>query len=93
VIDVVAGDAVQATWRHTLTSGSDDVIDPSHKVRAPSHLFYCSKEKLKPPTQGPVIAYMKKVADATTDVGYGAGWFNIMEAGLNAASEVNLLEF
>lgn len=67
VINVVAGSTVQATWRHTLTSGSDDVIDPSHK--------------------GPVIAYMKKVGDATTDVGYGAGWFKIMEAGLNVATQ------
>lgn len=31
VIDVKAGDTVQAIWRHTLTSGSDDVIDASHK--------------------------------------------------------------
>lgn len=32
VINVAAGSTVQATWRHTLTSGSDDVVDPSHKV-------------------------------------------------------------
>lgn len=68
VINVAAGSTVQATWRHTLTSGSDDVIDPSHK--------------------GPVMAYMKKVSDATTDVGYGNGWFKISEAGLtNVASQ------
>jgi len=68
VIDVTAGSTVQATWRHTLTSGSNDVVDPSHK--------------------GPVIAYMKKVSDSTTDVGYGSGWFKVYEAGLtNVASQ------
>jgi len=68
VIDVTAGSTVQATWRHTLTSGSDDVIDPSHL--------------------GPVMAYMKKVGDATTDVGYGSGWFKVSQAGLtNVASQ------
>ena len=34
------------------------------------------------------MAYMKKVGDATTDVGYGPGWFKISEAGLNAASKL-----
>ncbi|TVY71567.1 putative endo-beta-1,4-glucanase D [Lachnellula suecica] len=67
IINVKAGDTVQAVWRHTLTSDATDVIDPSHK--------------------GPVMAYMKKVTDATTDVGYGAGWFKISEAGLNVATQ------
>lgn len=31
VIKVTAGTDVTAVWRHTLTSGSNDVIDPSHK--------------------------------------------------------------
>lgn len=31
VIDVKAGSTVQTYWRHTLTSDSSDVIDPSHK--------------------------------------------------------------
>ncbi|TVY40658.1 putative endo-beta-1,4-glucanase D [Lachnellula subtilissima] len=31
VIDVAAGSSVSARWRHTQTSGSDDVIDASHK--------------------------------------------------------------
>lgn len=33
------------------------------------------------------MAYMKKVDDAATDVGYGSGWFKIAESGLNVASE------
>jgi cellulase len=70
VINVKAGDTVQATWRHTLTSTAANdatyVIDPSHK--------------------GPTLAYMKKVTNSTTDVGYGGGWFKIQHAGLNVAS-------
>jgi hypothetical protein len=31
VIDVAAGSTAKLTWRHTLTSGADDVIDASHK--------------------------------------------------------------
>jgi len=30
VFDVAAGSTVKAIWRHTQTSGSNDVIDPSH---------------------------------------------------------------
>lgn len=30
------------------------------------------------------MAYMKKVTNAATDPGYGAGWFKIQEAGLSA---------
>ncbi|TGJ83092.1 hypothetical protein E0Z10_g5650 [Xylaria hypoxylon] len=63
IIEVKAGSTVNAIWRHTLTSGSNDVMDPSHL--------------------GPTIAYLKKVGDAKTDVGYGAGWFKIQEDGYN----------
>jgi hypothetical protein len=31
IISVTAGSTVQAVWRHTLTSGADDVMDASHK--------------------------------------------------------------
>ncbi|KAI1427733.1 glycosyl hydrolase family 61-domain-containing protein [Xylaria sp. FL1777] len=61
IINVKAGSTVNAIWRHTLTSGSNDVMDPSHL--------------------GPTIAYLKKVTDATKDVGYGGGWFKIQEDG------------
>lgn len=38
------------------------------------------------------MAYMKKVTDATTDVGYGDGWFKIQHAGLlNSASKPQAL--
>lgn len=30
-ITVAAGSTAKLTWRHTLTSGSNDVIDASHK--------------------------------------------------------------
>ncbi|KAI0554887.1 glycosyl hydrolase family 61-domain-containing protein [Xylaria curta] len=61
IIDVKAGSTVNAIWRHTLTSGANDVMDASHL--------------------GPTIAYLKKVGQATTDVGYGGGWFKIQEDG------------
>ncbi|KAI0430864.1 glycosyl hydrolase family 61-domain-containing protein [Xylaria sp. FL1042] len=63
IIDVKAGSTVNAIWRHTLTSGANDVMDASHL--------------------GPTMAYLKKVGDATTDVGYGNGWFKIQEDGYN----------
>ncbi|KAA8569838.1 hypothetical protein EYC84_002181 [Monilinia fructicola] len=71
IINVVAGSTVQAIWRHTLTSTPSN--DATY-VLDPSHL-------------GPVMAYMKKVTDATTDVGYGTGWFKISEQGLNVATQ------
>ncbi|KAI0516887.1 glycosyl hydrolase family 61-domain-containing protein [Xylaria bambusicola] len=61
IIDVKAGSTVNAIWRHTLTSGASDVMDPSHL--------------------GPTMAYLKKVADATSDTGHGNGWFKIQEDG------------
>lgn len=54
IIDVQAGSSVTAIWRHTLTSGPDDVMDSSHV--------------------GPTMAYLKKVDNALTDSGVGAGW-------------------
>lgn len=53
-----------------MTSGPDDVIDPSHKVciHTIHHVF---QKMLNTLIQGPVVAYMKKVGDTTTDVGYG----------------------
>ncbi|RFU34529.1 lytic polysaccharide monooxygenase, partial [Scytalidium lignicola] len=71
IITVQAGDTVQAVWRHTLTSTAAN--DPTYVID-PSH-------------KGPTLAYLKKVDDATTDVGYGPGWFKIQEAGLNAATQ------
>lgn len=31
ILNVTAGSVVNAVWRHTLTSGADDVMDASHK--------------------------------------------------------------
>ncbi|KAH7119833.1 glycoside hydrolase [Dendryphion nanum] len=59
VITVQAGSTAKLTWRHTLTSGPENIIDASHK--------------------GPVMAYLKKVTDATKDSGVGGGWFKIQE--------------
>jgi cellulase len=67
VIDVQAGSEVTLTWRHTLTSGPEDVIDSSHK--------------------GPVMAYMKKVSDAKSDSGIGAGWFKISSESYDAGTQ------
>ena len=36
--------------------------------------------------KGPLIAYLKKVGDATSATGPGNGWFKISEAGYNAAT-------
>ena len=70
VIPVKAGDTVTGNWLHTLTStGPDGSAD--NKVIDSSH-------------KGPVMAYMKKVDDATQNpsAGPGDGWFKIAEAGL-----------
>ncbi|KAK3617884.1 hypothetical protein LTR56_025016 [Elasticomyces elasticus] len=75
VIPVKAGDIVTGSWLHTLTStGADDSAD--NKVIDSSH-------------KGPVMAYMKKVADATQNpsAGPGDGWFKISEAGLISSTE------
>ncbi|KAK3635431.1 hypothetical protein LTR56_014715 [Elasticomyces elasticus] len=75
VIPVKAGDTVTGSWLHTLTStGPDDSAD--NKVIDSSH-------------KGPVMAYMKKVSDATQNpsAGPGDGWFKISEAGLMSSTE------
>ncbi|KAK5705932.1 hypothetical protein LTR17_021223 [Elasticomyces elasticus] len=75
VIPVKAGDTVTGSWLHTLTStGPDESAD--NKVIDSSH-------------KGPVMAYMKKVADATQNpsAGPGDGWFKISELGLISSTE------
>jgi cellulase len=75
VIPVKAGDTVTGNWLHTLTStGADGSAD--NKVIDSSH-------------KGPVMAYMKKVDDATQNpsAGPGDGWFKIAEAGLISSSQ------
>jgi len=42
---------------------------------------------IDPSHKGPVQAYLKKVTNATTDPGYGSGWFKISEAGLDVSTQ------
>ncbi|KAK2743714.1 hypothetical protein FQN55_007117 [Onygenales sp. PD_40] len=81
IIPIEAGSTIQATWRHTLTSGPEDVIDASHKVlHIPNFTMEAANTNM---SKGPVMAYLKKVTDATTDSGVGDGWFKIQETGLS----------
>jgi cellulase len=48
IIDVQAGSTVKAIWRHTLTSGSNDVIDPSHKGPVMAYLKKVSNAATDP---------------------------------------------
>ncbi|KAH6845797.1 glycoside hydrolase [Chaetomium sp. MPI-CAGE-AT-0009] len=69
VIEVQAGSQVTGLWLHELGStGPDEYAD--NKVIASSH-------------HGPVMAYLKKVDDATNNPGAGPGdgWFKISEVG------------
>lgn len=75
VIPVKAGDTVTGSWLHTLTSTGPD-SNADNKVIDSSH-------------KGPVLAYMKKVSDATKNpsAGPGDGWFKIAEAGLISSTQ------
>jgi cellulase len=72
IINVKAGDTIGATWRHGLTSTAEN--DPVYVID-PSH-------------KGPVMAYLKKVGDATTDTGIGDGWFKIQQQGYDPATAI-----
>jgi len=69
-ISVAAGSTVTGAWLHTLSSSGGD-SESDNKVIASSH-------------KGPVMAYMKKVSDATQNpsAGPGDGWFKIAAEGL-----------
>jgi hypothetical protein len=45
VITLQAGSTAQLTWRHTLTSGADDIIDASHKGPVMAYLKKVSDAK------------------------------------------------
>ncbi|KAF1964858.1 endoglucanase II [Bimuria novae-zelandiae CBS 107.79] len=45
VINIQAGSTAKLTWRHTLTSGSNDVIDASHKGPVMAYLKKVSDAK------------------------------------------------
>ncbi|KAI0867972.1 glycoside hydrolase family 61 protein [Hypoxylon argillaceum] len=42
-----------------------------------------ANDVMDPGHKGPVMAYLKKVTDATKDTGVGNGWFKIQEAGFS----------
>ncbi|TVY82687.1 putative endo-beta-1,4-glucanase D [Lachnellula suecica] len=50
IINVAAGSSVKAIWRHTQTSGSNDVIDPSHKGPVMAYLKKVSSATSDPGT-------------------------------------------
>lgn len=45
VINLQAGSTVKLTWRHTLTSGANDIIDASHKGPVMAYLKKVSDAK------------------------------------------------
>lgn len=76
-ITVQAGSTVTGLWLHELGStDSNPGSDTDNKVIASSH-------------KGPLLAYMKKVSDATQNpsAGPGNGWFKISEAGLISSNQ------
>ena len=48
VITVQAGSTAKLTWRHTLTSGSNDIIDASHKGPVMAYMKKVSDAKSDP---------------------------------------------
>ncbi|KAI1871537.1 uncharacterized protein JN550_004531 [Neoarthrinium moseri] len=83
IVDVQAGSELTAIWRHTLQSGSNDVMDSSHKVLLHLASRPTSRKASTHLVKGPVMAYLKKVSDATKDNGVGSGWFKIQHEGFN----------
>jgi len=75
VVQVNAGDTITGAWLHEL-GATGPGNDADNKVIASSH-------------KGPVLAYMKKVADATANPssGPGDGWFKIAQAGLISSNQ------
>lgn len=76
-ITVQAGSTVTGLWLHELGStDSNPGADTDNKVIASSH-------------KGPLLAYMKKVSDATQNpsAGPGNGWFKISEVGLISSTQ------
>ena len=65
VIDVTAGSTVTAIWRHTLTSGPDSVMDPSHLGPTLAYLKKVDDAKTDP---GPGDGWFKIQED-----GYSGG--------------------
>ncbi|CZS97724.1 related to endoglucanase B [Rhynchosporium agropyri] len=83
--DVLSNDVV-CNGGPNPTKSSDKVIDVKAGETVKATWRHGSADVIDPSHKGPVMAYMKKVTDATTDSGVGAGWFKISEAGLNTAT-------
>ncbi|KAI0009191.1 lytic polysaccharide monooxygenase [Xylariaceae sp. FL0662B] len=83
----VSGNNLACNGPPNPTSPSGDIID----VKAGSTVNAVWRHTLEsgandvmdPGHKGPVMAYLKKVTDATTDSGVGDGWFKIQEEGFN----------
>ena len=61
----------------TVAAGSQAKLTWRHTLTSDASDVIDSSHK------GPVMAYMKKVSNAVTDVGYGAGWFKIASDGFS----------
>lgn len=104
VITVTAGSTVRAVWRHTLQSMQASsfprtrwliiyqALQVMWLIPAIRYLFpILTFRPLTKYRKGPVLAYLKKANNATTD-GPGTGWFKISEAGYDTTSGLPFLE-
>ncbi|XDG06268.1 hypothetical protein ABKA04_005883 [Annulohypoxylon sp. FPYF3050] len=83
IIDVKAGETVGAIWRHTLQCENLTIPIPTRltSLTQPPTKTAGANDVMDPGHKGPVMAYLKKVSDATKDSGVGNGWFKIQEEG------------
>ncbi|KAH8165870.1 hypothetical protein CIB48_g2385 [Xylaria polymorpha] len=65
------------------TTPSSKIIEVKAGSTTLTALIAGSNDVMDPGHKGPVMAYLKKVTDATQDSGVGNGWFKIQEAGFS----------
>ena len=72
------------------TTPSDVVVDVTAGSSVQTYwrhtLTSTSSDVIDSSHKGPVMAYMKKVSDATTDTGIGGGWFKISQEGYDSST-------